>query len=655
MNSDRGLKRFAEDLRQEVIARSQREGGESLRTDAFTELLIEYLTDAGELEDGHVAHYAARGMEITGYSVSDDETRLDLLAAIHRQRVPPETVQRVDVDAAFTRLIAFFNRARGDLPLSMEESDEAFDMALRIHELEKLEKVCLFVITDGLTTAREKPAEDRSGVSFSYNVWDIRRIQRCVTSGQQQEAIHIDFVERFGRPLDCLVAPQEWSDYAAYLAIIPGTVLEQIYDEYGARLLERNVRAFLQVRGKVNQGIRRTILNEPERFLAYNNGISATASSVRVVPVPGGGTGIAEIQDLQVVNGGQTTASIHHVARRDRADISHIHVQAKITVVDTDQLSEIVPLISRYANSQNKVNEADFEANDPFHVAIEKLSRTVWAPASGASQEQTHWFYERARGQYHDALGRTGTPARQRHFKAENPQQQRFTKTDLAKFEHSWSQLPHLVSLGAEKNFRHFTLNLNARSTLQPTQEYFERLIARAILFRRTEKIVSQQPFQGYRANIVTYTIAYLAKATAQQLNLDRIWMTQEVPAPVAEFIDQASREVRNALVDAPGSGNVTEWCKKPACWERVRNLQIPLPTSLRNELVDAVVSDSWRASAAILAALGATDRPLGRSELLERTGISESAWSPTIRTLVESGQIFRQGDRRGAVYVLAR
>ena len=647
------LERFANDLRQDIINDAHLEGAESLRAEAFTARMIQELTEAGELEDGQVAFFRARGMEASGYSVTDDGYRLDLLIVIHTQSVPPVTVTRDVVETAINRILTFLSRARADLILALEESTAAFDMVTSIRNLTMLKKVRVFVITDGRTTVKERTDETIGDLEVSFHVWDINRLHQCVTSGQQQESIDIDFVTRFGAPLPCLTAPHTWTDYAAYLAVVPGPVLAEIYEEFGTRLLERNVRAFLQTRGKVNQGIKNTILKEPERFFAYNNGISATASSVEVVPSPDGGFGIASVKDLQIVNGGQTTASIHHVAKRDGADISHIHVPAKLTVVAAEQLNEIVPLISRYANSQNKVNEADFEANHPFHIQIEQWSRSVWAPAAGGSQQHTRWFYERARGQYQDLLSAEVTPARTRLFKTIHPVSQKFTKTDLAKFENSWDQLPHIVSLGAEKNFRQFTLRLAQRGRFQVTQAYFDRLIAMAILFRRTERIVSQQQFGGYRANIVTYTVAYLANATSQQVDLDRIWREQNISDAVAEAIESICHPVREVLISAPGNGNVTEWCKKEACWHRVRKIHAPLPRRLTQELT-ATVHDGWRLTELISDVLAQSVVPLGKRDIIIRSGMPEDAWYPSIRTLLAQGRVVKEGANRGAVYALS-
>jgi hypothetical protein len=355
--------------------------------------------------------------------------------------------------------------------------------------------------------------------------------------------------------------------------VIPGNVLADIYERYGPRLLERNVRSFLQARNKVNKGIRTTILNEPAHFLAFNNGIAITASSLRLAKMPDGGDAIAALDDLQIVNGGQTTASIF-AARRD-ADLSRLAVAAKITVVRPELLDDFVPSITRFANSQNRINEADFFANDPFHVEIERFSRTVWAPATDGAQRQTKWFYERARGQYQDELAREETPGRKRAFKGVYPTSQKFTKTDLAKFENAWAAVPHTVSLGAEKNFRAFALRLGERGRIEVTLEYFQRLIAKAILFRQTKRIVTAQDFGGYRANIVAYSVAYLSHATQQRVNLDQIWRSQRLDNALESTIAAIARAVREVIISPPRGGNVTEWSKRKECWDAVLRLEV--------------------------------------------------------------------------------
>lgn len=581
-SDDAGLLQFAEDFRQEVINACETgdEEGDSFREDEFTRLMIEYLTDAGELEDGHACYHTARGIKVNGYNIQEDEGRLDLFVSVYTQEVPPSTIRKDDVETGFKRLIGFLTKTFKGYHQSLEEASSVFDLAQLIYSVrDQLSRVRLFLFTDGLTTVQVKQNQVKDGITFSFNIWDIQRTYRCVSSGQRREAIEIDFEERYGTIVPCLPMPSSSAaDYDACLVILPGEILYKLYAEYGSRLLERNVRSFLQARGKVNKGIRKTILEEPHRFLAYNNGISATAEAVKFVEMPEGGRGIRWIRDLQIVNGGQTTASIYHAARKDKADISGIYVQAKLTIVDQEQVDAIVPLISRYANNQNKVSDADFSANDPFHIKVEELSRTIWAPAVDGTQRQTRWFYERARGQYLDAKNRELSAAKQKQFTNTHPPNQKFTKTDLAKYENTWDQLPHFVSLGAQKNFSKFTDRLAERGGFEVDEDFFKRLIAKAVLFKRAEKLVQAEQFGGYRANIVTYSLAYLSHITAQCVDLDIIWKDQNVPSILQKAIVLVSRQVHRVITNPPSGGNVTEWCKKEACWRKIRELEIDLP-----------------------------------------------------------------------------
>lgn len=576
---------FAEDLRQEVLLNADVEGSELLRPEAFTRRMIETLVEAGELEDALPAYHRDRGVEVAAYGVEDDDT-LNLIACDYRGEVPPAAITRTDVHTAMRRLQGMWDRCREQAYHErLEESADAYDMARHIHRASRgIRRIRMILVTDGIAAIEYIEPEESDGIEIRRVVWDIGRLHRLERSGHGREPVAVDFVERFGRPVPCLAAGTPGADYSAYLAVLPGRVLADIYDEYGARLLELNVRSFLQATGKVNRGIRDSLLREPERFLAYNNGISATASEVDIVELPEGGVGLARIRDLQIVNGGQTTASIHRL--RDR-DLDHVRVQAKITVISPERLDEVVPLISRYANSQNKVQEADLSSNHPWHVALEGLSRSVWALATGDTMRQTRWFYERARGSYRDAETREGTPARRHAWKQSHPPRQRVTKTDIAKFENTWDQLPHEVSRGAQKNFTVFMSRMRDRGNPAPEITTFQRLIAKAILFRRAERIVSDQDFGGYRANIVAYTLAKLSHATAQRVDLDAIWEAQSLDAPVEDAIAELSRLAYDVLVDrAPSGANITEWAKRDRCWILLREAPWDVPHLLAEALV---------------------------------------------------------------------
>ena len=375
--------------------------------------------------------------------------------------------------------------------------------------------------------------------------------------------------------------------YEAYLAAIPAAQLAAIYDRWGARLLEQNVRCFLQARGKVNKGIRNTIENDPGMFLAYNNGITATAEGIET-RLTDGGLSICRIQNLQIVNGGQTTASIHAASRKKDVDLSRVFVQMKLSVVAKDQAINVVPLISEYANSQNRVAAADFFANHPFHVRMEEFSRRIWAPSADGSFKETKWFYERARGQFLDARGDL-TPSARRKFDLEYPRAQLVSKTDLAKFLNVWEGNPDIVSKGAQKNFAAFAHAVGREWVKDETvfnERYYRHAIAKAIIFRATEKVVTEQTwYGGYRANIVAYGISRLGHDLAIQgksLDFDGVWKLQAVPHTMLEALASACTVANEVITNPPaGIRNVTEWAKQQACWNRVKGMPVELSDEL--------------------------------------------------------------------------
>ena len=586
MSAELDFVAFATDIQQSVISLS--DGQDQLREDAFTETYIEYLRDAGEFVDGIVCQHRSRGVQVNGYGVSDDEESLDLFVSQPTFTVPPETVPKREAEASFKRLQEFFVRCLNGYAKEMEEASPAFDLALRIAELKTtLSRVRLFLFTDGVSKTDAIPNDVVADVEISYHVWDIERLFRCWTSGRRRETIEIDFVEESGQPLPCLPATDNGGGYECYLTVLPGPLLVGLYSKYGPRLLERNVRCFLQARGKINKGIRTSIMNEPEMFLAYNNGLSATAERVSTVALPNGTLGIASARDFQIVNGGQTTGSIYHAYRKDKADVSAIRVPVKLTVLlDQQSVEAVVPKISEYANSQNKVNTADFRANDKYHVALEEKSRTIWAPAIEGMQRQTRWYYERARGQYQDDKSRAGTPGQQKQFELINPKSQMFTKTDLAKYENTWAQYPYLVSRGAQKNFWEFTLLLQERGGIAVDDRYFQRVVSKSILFRCAERIVQSQQYGGYRANVVTYTLAWLARKTQQRIDLDRIWREQRLSVNLEEAIKAISVTVHAHITHPPNGANITEWCKKEDCWKRLTEVNVSIAEALTSELI---------------------------------------------------------------------
>ncbi|GGY84486.1 hypothetical protein GCM10011613_31780 [Cellvibrio zantedeschiae] len=570
---------FFHDFRQELLSSAEANG--SFFLSEFMEKVANELIETGFSEGFEVCHFRAqRGMRVDGYWF-DDEGNLALFIADFDNRVELTSLSRTEVAVLFKRLISFLEASTNKgLAQSLEVTSPEYGLARQIADrIDSIYKVNLFLFSERSLSEKiqELPNALVAGIPVTHHIWDISRIHRQQSSKNHKEALDLDFVQMFGKGIASLPAHLTTHSYQSYLMVMPADVLAVLYDKYGARLLEQNVRTFLQARGTVNKGIRETILKEPYMFFAYNNGITATAQSIEK-SVTDSGLVITKIVDLQIVNGGQTTASLFHTKKRDKADLSQIFVQMKLSVIDSQQSDVVVPKISEYANTQNKVNAADFFSNHPFHVRMEGFSRRLWAPAKSGSQRETRWFYERTRGQYADQQSKLSL-AEQRRFKAEHPKPQMFTKTDLAKYENIWDDHPKWVNLGSQKNFKQYAERIGReweKSSDSFNEFYYKRAVARAIIFRNTERIVSNQNWYngGYRANIVAYTLAMLGEITKRKkesIDYLKIWNEQEIDAALENAISTIAEAVNGIIIKPPhGISNISEWCKREACWKQL-------------------------------------------------------------------------------------
>jgi hypothetical protein len=593
------LEKFYENIGQEIINKAAIDETEDFRENVFTQIYIDYLCEAAELEDGNVCYFEARGIKVNGYSIAEDESYIALFVSIYKNSPQVFSVPPSEALQMINRAKQFYLKSRKNYHCEIEEASDAFDLARTISEYKDIiNEVRIVLMTNGTIRSTALEIDEVDGITFIPSIWDVDRIYRVSTSGNAREKIEINLLELSGETLDAIKIdiPQEQrintegetslsGGYTSYLTVFPGNVLYDIYERYDARLLEKNVRAFLQVRGNVNKGIRGTIQDVPEMFLAYNNGISATAESIEKKDTGTNTCTIVGMKDFQIVNGGQTTASIFNTCAKDKKPLEKIFVQAKITVLnDQSQMDKVVPQISACANTQNKVQLADFSANDEFHQAIERLSRTVWAPAKTGGEQLTKWFYERARGQYADTRSREKNT---KYFDSIYPKQQYFDKLQLARYENVWDQLPYITSKGGQASFRDFTIRLKERGKFEPNQEYFQALTAKAILYRRVRQIVKQQNFQGFWANIADYTVAYMSFKTGQRIDLQKIWKAQCTTEAIDNFAEITANAIYNYLTKLPNGTNITQWCKKEQCWNEIKKVINVNPSNeISSELV---------------------------------------------------------------------
>lgn len=572
--------------------------------EAFFEMMAAMLSETGELETADRCFFEGKAgrvnMRVDGYGGDprDSDGVLSLIICDLHMSEDPGTLHGENLKRLFRHLIEFLEHSRKrDFRESLEETSAGFGLADLIETTwRSVTKIKLILLTNGTNRSRVDavPSGVIDEVPMTCNIWDLPRIHRYFTSGGARDELIVNFGEEFGGSVPVLKASFDGTPLDNYLAVISGTQLARVYDKWGTRLLEANVRCFLQARGKVNRGIRDTIKDRPEMFFSYNNGITATAEEV-VVTDSSRGSQLESARNLQIVNGGQTTASVHAALKLAPEQLKDVFVQMKLSIVPAEESEEIVPRISEFANSQNRVNAADFFANHPFHVRMESFSRRVLAPVPDGGYRETRWFYERARGQYADERGKR-TPSERKKFDLEFPRAQYFTKTDLAKFEYSYRGKPDLVSRGAQKNFAEFARTIGGEWTKSESrfdETWYRRLIAKAIMFRTLEKIVPKQEWYqgGYRANIITYAISKVALDAGQMglfIDLDAVWRSQALPKLLETALVLAASEA-NAVITNPDEGirNMSEWAKKQACWARLQSRKLDYGDHFKKVLID--------------------------------------------------------------------
>lgn len=572
----------------------------------FTQWAVDLLADGGETENVRVAYdEKALGTKnqhkINAYSIADNYETIDVFITIFKGTDEPSRIPKDEVETASKRIANFFKKGiYKEYVNEIEESSPIFDFAFALSSTQELKenlvRVNAIILTDGVFSGDTPAGQSISGYPFNYRIVDLNYLYNITE--KSHIPIEIDFsAEDFEIP--CIFSSTENDQYQSYLAIISGTALATIYERYGSRLLEQNVRSFLQFTGKINKGIRTTILKEPHMFLAFNNGIAATAEEIEIKQLSNGkGLCISRVKDFQIVNGGQTTASIYHTFKKDKADISNIFVQLKLSVVkERDKFSEIVSRISEYANTQNKVSVSDLSSNRPFHIELEKLSRSIYTPHFQGQANQTRWFYERARGQYKNARIKEGfTKAKQKAFDLKNPKHQVFTKEDLAKYINAFAEVqdgkkmiigPHFVVRGNQKNYAQF-ISSNIEKKIDNI--FFEDLIAKAILFRTSVKLYnSNSALQRASAYIyVPYTLSYLSHITKKRLDLYRIWKSQSLSDELKDVISWLLIKVHNHIYQKSLSLNKRpdEWAKKEECWLdlKMQDFQVDL-NKLKSDL----------------------------------------------------------------------
>jgi len=574
---------------------------ESHRTSPFEGFLNEYLI-CMEISNApiYIEYYRPNfNVQIDAYAYGDEEKTLDLYILDYNEGMEsPEEITMTNLRDLANKAKRFFTNHQS---LPVDPSHPVMDLIRLLNDKDILIDQLNIVIFTNQFYRSNKPIDiqNSKGLEINVQIWDIDRIYQLISADQESGTIQIDFEKDFGETFDLMFVPDPKQDgvkdsFDCYIGFISADLLAKAYDKWGPKLVERNVRSFLQAKGNTNKGIRETLRSPEEKqmFVVYNNGISSVARAGEIEQIAAG-LNIFKIRTLegwQIVNGGQTTASIHQ-AYQSGVDLRDVYIQTKLTILQLDENQsnskvaeeDMVSKISKYANTQNKINQSDLLANTRFMSSLEHFSRTVWIPSQDKRKAENKWFFERARGQYMVDVNRRKKGKEQTGFKKEYPKELLLNKVDLAKNFMSWDGFPHVSSKGGEEAFKKFMdenkmfwkYEKGDDNQLEELQEMtasvYKGLIARVIINRKVQSVVEMMGLKGYKANVIYYSTAMLNRLYGEEINLQDVWEKQTLSDKWDNVIKEIAQRTLEFLRDSAGEQNVTQWAKKEICWKQYK------------------------------------------------------------------------------------
>lgn len=571
-------------------------------------------------------------MRIDAYAFDETDHSLELFINDFQDTYETENLTGSKVDELYWRMYYFLDEVcNGKIANYFDDSDDALKIAALIKrrmnaigdDPEQILKIRMFILTNKelstdilnrnlletkirktkgsktVKSTKKIKKADFNGKPLEINIWNLERFYEKEKSFSS-DPIVIDFKNDYSCDgIPCIKGNiGENLGYEAYIAIIPGKLLSEIYIEHGSKVLEGNVRAFLGTSGSksVNSGIRRTINNEPDKFFTYNNGIATTAADVETEEKDGQ-LYITKIVDLQIINGGQTTASLAEaVLKKTNPELNGIFVPMKLTVIDDRETEnedgvrfydQMVQNIAKYANSQNKVTAADLFSNDPFHIWMEKMSKKIFAPAIHYSVP-TGWYYERSRKRYEQEQFKLKSEIDRKRFRAKYPKDQLITKEQLGMYLTTIKEQPNIVAKGKNFVIKEFNTIISQDYKTNKgcfNEFYFKKCICAAIIYRTVDNYLESHKDSakrptgfwykagGYKLDIVPYSIAKIIHSIPAGYTIDwnYIWNRQDLSPAFMHEIEIVTKMTNDFICDSHGV-IVTEYCKRPETWVAYRD-----------------------------------------------------------------------------------
>ncbi|KAF0200062.1 MAG: abortive phage infection [Bacteroidetes bacterium] len=595
--------------RKDIIDSSKDEEGFVQQT-LFLSQILPLMVDAKLLdsEDWNDSYYLnpSENLKLNGYTVNESSERLQLFIIDEKSIEINATENDLQISTKshyenqFKRATKFLDKAiKGYLNDEVQDADPIRPLLSQLSssagadQFDVLE-VFLISATATIETRGAMPQPKRIEfddetitISFTKNreqvkkdlliikkLIDLNFLYNVIISQGNRESLIVDFESLFNFKIEVIKAAEE-ENFESYLCVLPARILSELYKRYSSRLLEKNVRSFLQFKG-VNKGIRETIRESPEKFIAYNNGITITSIAKELETI-NGKTFIKSLTDFQIVNGGQTTASIYFT-QKDGFPIDRVKVMAKINValdVTEEGLDTLISDISRYSNSQTRVSSVDLSSRSPQLSRLKALSDSVVTPSG------KKWFFEKSRGEFNTKLRIAGS--NRARIEKEYPKNYRFSKEQLGKYYTAWGEQPYVVKKGGEKVFRYFleeiTGETRGRKANSVNRRFYEELISKIILFKELERIYGQgkRALGQIRSAVIPYSISILYLYTdgaklGKQFDLLKIWKKEKLEDDLAAFFNELMKLMNELIKKYSVSDDFGEYSKNKNLWDNISN-----------------------------------------------------------------------------------
>lgn len=524
----------------------------------------------GDFLDICEEEFADLDCNIDGYYYDEDSNVYNLYLTIYDDHLDDHSTLTEDAaNSEYRKIINFVKMVCLGKYIDFGENGFTYEIADSIYKsLTNGAEIIINVVTNYLVPSEYKKdsVEEIEKQTVSFRTYDLEDLQNKLD--QVEKTIdELDLEEKFGAPISALrVASNQ--DFDVYCFTMKGSWLATLYKEDSIRLLEPNVRSYLKRTSKVNAGILETVKTAPEEFISFNNGIAAVATGLVIDRANSilSLTKITKILNFQIVNGGQTTATLFECFKDKLFDnLDKVNAIVKLTVVKNISNSEsLIRSISTYSNTQTAIKKSDPPSNLPYYIAIKQLSQKCLSEENGISYM---CYFERTNGEYETDFMRNKGAKR---FTNANPKDKKFTKIQLATAIDCWEQLPYIACKGSEGNFAFFN-DVVKNQLFDPDENYFKNAYATIIIFRKLDKIAKKLKL-SVKSNVVSYTLSLISLLYNKQIVLEQIWDKKDLTPELVQVAYDLLPKVHAVIINTPPEcPEPRMWARKEKCWSLVQ------------------------------------------------------------------------------------